>query len=46
MRSKLPAFRNIEEIKTFTSMYFKVADLKLSHYVESAKIKVEEDEIL
>jgi len=46
LRSKLPAFRNLEEIKTFTSMYFKVADSKLSDYVESAKIKVEEDEIL
>jgi predicted nucleic acid-binding protein len=46
LRNKLPAFRNIEEIKTFTSMYFKVTDLKLSDYVESAKIKVEGDEIL
>ena len=45
LRSKLPAFRYIEEIKTFTSMFFKFADLKLSDYVESAKIKVEEDEI-
>ena len=46
LRSKLPAFRNIEEIKTFTSMYFKVADLKLSDYVESAKLKVEGDKML
>jgi predicted nucleic acid-binding protein len=46
LRSKLPAFKNIEEIKTFTSMYFKVADSKLSDYVESAKIKVEGDRML
>jgi len=39
LRNKFPVFRNIEEMKTFTSMYFKVADLKLGDYVESAKIK-------
>jgi len=46
LRNKLPVLRDIEEIKTFTSMYFKITDLKLSDYVESAKIKVEGDEIL
>jgi predicted nucleic acid-binding protein len=46
LRNKLPVFRNIEEIKTFTSMYFKVTDLKLSDYVESAKIKLEGDKML
>jgi hypothetical protein len=46
LRNKLPVLRDIEEIKTFTSMYFKITDLKLSDYVESAKIKVEGDEML
>jgi hypothetical protein len=46
LRNKLPVFRNIGEIKTFTLMYFKVTDLKLGDYVESAKMKVEGDEML
>jgi hypothetical protein len=46
LRNKFPVFRNIEEMKTFTLMYFKATDLKLGDYVESAKMKVEGDEML
>jgi len=46
LRNKFPVFRNIEEMKTFTLVYFKATDLKLGDYVESAKMKVEGDEML
>jgi len=46
LRGKIPALKSVEELKTFITKYFRVVELKLDDYIESAKIKVEGDEVL
>lgn len=46
LRGKIPALKSVEELKTFITKYFRVVELKLDDYIESAKIKVEGDEML
>jgi uncharacterized protein YacL len=46
LRGKIPALKSVEELKTFITKYFRVVELKLDDYIESAKIKVETDEML
>lgn len=46
MRGRIPALRSVEELKTFTTRYFRVVELKLDDYLESARVKVEGDEAL
>jgi predicted nucleic acid-binding protein len=42
----LPALQPLDELKTFTTRYFRVVELKLDDYLESARVKVEGDEAL
>jgi predicted nucleic acid-binding protein len=46
LRGKIPTLKSIEELKTFITRYFRIVELKLNDYIESAKIKVEGDEML
>jgi len=46
LRGRIPALKSVEELKTFITKYFRVVELKLDDYIESAKIKVEGDEML
>jgi len=46
LRGRIPALRSVEELKTFTTRYFRVVELKLDDYLESARVKVEGDEAL
>lgn len=46
LRGRIPAIKSEEELKTFTTRYFRVVELRLDDYIESAKIKVEGDKIL
>lgn len=43
LRGRIPAIRSVEELKTFIMKYFRVLELKLDDFIESAKIKVEGD---
>ncbi|MDK6028168.1 PIN domain-containing protein [Ignisphaera sp. 4213-co] len=46
LRGRIPVIKSKEELKTFVTRYFKVVELRLDDYIESAKIKVEGDKIL
>jgi len=46
LRGKIPTLKSLEELKTFITRYFRIVELKLNDYIESAKIKVEGDEML
>ncbi|AFK50595.1 PilT protein domain protein [Thermogladius calderae 1633] len=46
LRGRIPVIKSEEELKTFVTRYFKVVELRLDDYVESAKIKVEGDKFL
>jgi predicted nucleic acid-binding protein len=46
LRGRIPALKSVEELKTFITKYFRVVELKLDDYIESAKIKVEGDGVL
>jgi len=46
LRGRIPAIKSKEELKTFATKYFKVLELRLDDYIESAKIKVEGDKTL
>lgn len=45
-RGRIPALKNIDEVRTYLTNYFTVVELDLETYLEAAKIKVRGDEIL
>jgi len=46
LRGKIPTLKSMEEVVTLVSRYFRVVELKIDDYVESARLKVEGDRML
>jgi predicted nucleic acid-binding protein len=46
LRGRIPTLKSMEEVVTLVSRYFRVVELKIDDYVESARLKVKGDRIL
>lgn len=46
LRGMLPALKSLDELKTFLTSYFRVVELSLDDFLESAKVKSEGDRLV
>ena len=46
LRGRLPALKSVDELRTFLTSYFKVVELSLDDYLESARVKSEGDKLV
>ena len=46
LRGRLPALKSLDELRSFLASYFKIVELSLDDFLESAKVKSEGDRLV
>ena len=46
LRGRLPVLKSLDELRSFLTSYFTIVELSLDDFLESAKVKSEEDRLV